>query len=100
MILNKPSGIAVQSGTKSPKNIIDILNKFSEEKKYLFSSSELTKKLLAFSYLHAIEFLHKLYLINLEIKLLKKSYLAILHGSIPHNEGTLDHNLSIKEKSR
>ncbi len=34
MILDKPSGIAVQSGTKSPKNIIDTLNKFSKQKKY------------------------------------------------------------------
>lgn len=34
MILNKPAGIAVQSGSKSPKNIIDILNKFSDEKKF------------------------------------------------------------------
>ena len=34
LILNKPSGISVQSGTKSPKNLIDILNKFSEDKKF------------------------------------------------------------------
>jgi hypothetical protein len=35
MILNKPAGIAVQSGSKSPKNIIDILNKFSDEKNFI-----------------------------------------------------------------
>ena len=99
MILDKPSGIAVQSGTKSPKNIIDTLNKFSKQKKYylVHRIDKETSGILVFA-------CNRLFAQNLsdqfKNKIINKQYLAILHGTIAHNEGRLEHNLSIKEKGR
>ena len=99
MVLNKPSSIAVQSGTKSPKNIIDILNKFSTQKKYFLVHriDKETSGILLFA-------CNRVFAQNLsdqfKNKTVNKQYLAILHGSIAHNEGTLEHNLSMKEKGK
>jgi 23S rRNA pseudouridine955/2504/2580 synthase len=99
LVLNKPSGISVQSGTKSPKNLIDILNKFSENKKFylvhridketsgiiIFASNRLFAQSLSEQFRN---------------KQISKSYLAILHGSLSVNEGTLEHDLIFKEKNK
>ena len=99
MVLNKQSSIAVQSGTKSPKNIIDILNKFSTQKKYFLVHriDKETSGILLFA-------CNRVFAQNLsdqfKNKTVNKQYLAILHGSIAHNEGTLEHNLYMKEKGK
>lgn len=99
MVFNKPSGISVQSGTKSPKNIIDILNKFSEQKKYylVHRIDKETSGLIIFA-------CNKSFAQDLSSqfrnKVIKKNYLAILHGSLSQNEGVLIHDLSIKENNR
>lgn len=99
LVLNKPSGISVQSGTKSPKNIIDILNKYSGIKKFylvhridketsgiiIFASNRLFAQSLSDQFRN---------------KQINKMYLAILHGSLSVNEGTLEHDLVFKEKNK
>ena len=99
MILNKPAGIAVQSGSKSPKNVIDILNKFSENKKFylVHRIDKDTSGLIIFACNRPFaQFLSE----QFRNKTIKKSYLAILHGSLPYHEGTLEHDLTFKEKNQ
>ncbi len=99
LILNKPSGISVQSGTKSPKNLIDILNKFSEDKKFylVHRIDKETSGIIVFACNRLFAQTLSEQFRNKEVK---KSYLAILHGSIPQNEGTLDHDLVFKVKNQ
>ena len=99
LILNKPSGISVQSGTKSPKNLIDILNKFSEDKKFylVHRIDKETSGIIVFACNRLFAQTLSEQFRNKEVK---KSYLAILYGSIPRNEGTLDHDLVFKVKNQ
>jgi len=99
IILNKPSGISVQSGTKSPKNIIDILNKFSDKKKYylVHRIDKETSGLILFA-------CNKSFAQNISDqfrnKMVVKNYLAILHGSLVLNEGVLEHDLTFIDKNK
>ena len=99
MIFNKPSGISVQSGTKSPKNIIDILNKFSEEKKY-FLVHRIDKETSGLILFACNKTFAQDFSSQFREKIIKKNYLAILHGSLSINEGMLEHDLLIKDKNK
>ena len=99
LILNKPAGIAVQSGSKSPKNIIDILNKFSDDKKF-YLVHRIDKETSGLIILACNRTFAQVLSEQFRNKVVKKNYLAILHGCLPVNEGTLDHNLTFKDKSK
>ena len=94
IVVNKSSGISVQGGTKSKKNLIDI-----------FSKSEIFKNTKPFS-VHRLDkdtsgvfivaknrqtaqFFTSLF----RLKKIHKTYLAICHGEIEKNKGILNNDL-------
>ena len=99
IILNKPSGISVQSGTKSPKNIIDILNKYSDKKKY-YLVHRIDKETSGLILLACNKNFAQLISEQFRNKEINKNYLAVLHGSLILNDGILEHDLTFVEKNK
>ena len=99
MILNKDSGISVQSGSKSPKNIIDILNKFADNKKY-YLVHRIDKETSGILILACNREFARNLSEQFKNKSVKKKYLVILYGSVINNSGVLEHNLKFKEKGK
>ncbi len=99
IILNKPSGISVQSGTKSPKNIIDILNKYSNKKKY-YLVHRIDKETSGLILLACNKNFAQLISEQFRNKEITKNYLAVLHGSLILNDGILEHDLTFIEKNK
>ena len=83
IVLSKPSGIAVQSGTNTGKNVIDILN-YKNDKFFIVHrlDKDTSGLLLIAKNRHTAK---DIYQINFSLRQIKKKYLAILKGEIKKN---------------
>ena len=101
IVINKPSGIPVQSGTKSYKNIIDILNetKFFEHTKP-FIVHRLDKETSGVMIVAKNREYAQLFTSLFRIRKIYKIYLAITHGEVKNDINLLEDNLILYEKNK
>ena len=101
IIINKNSGISVQSGTKSKKNLIDILTKseiFKDSKPY--SVHRLDKDTSGIFIVAKNRNFAKLLTTLFRLRKIHKTYLAICFGEVEKDKGELIHNLIRFEKNK
>ncbi len=94
VVVNKESGVAVQGGTKSKKNLIDIFSKsklFNENKPY--SVHRLDKDTSGVFIIAKNRETAKLLTTLFRLRKIHKTYLAICYGELNDNKGVLDQNL-------
>lgn len=101
LVLNKPYNLAVQSGTKTGKNIFDILKNYSETEyptPYLVHRLDAeTTGILIISKIHkSAKFFSDLF----KNQTIKKSYLAVVEGVLNDKIGTLRNELSYVENNK
>jgi 23S rRNA pseudouridine955/2504/2580 synthase len=101
LVLNKPYNLAVQSGTKTGKNIFDILKNYSETEyltPYLVHrlDSETTGILIISKTHESAKFFSNLF----KSQTIKKSYLAVVGGVLNDKIGTLRNQLSYIENNK
>ena len=100
-ILNKPYNLAVQSGTKTGKNIFDILKNYSETE-YLTPHlvhrlDAETTGILIISKTHKSA---KFFSETFKNQSVNKSYLAVVDGVLENKSGTLKNELNYVENSK
>ena len=89
LVINKPAGIAVQSGTKSKKNILDIFKKTSYFKNSLpYSVHRIDKDTTGLLIIAKNREYAQLFTSLFRIKKINKTYLGIVIGEIENREGT------------
>ena len=101
VVINKKSGISVQGGTKSKKNIIDIFSKskiFFETKP--FSVHRLDKETSGIFLMAKNRETAQLLTSLFRIRKIHKTYLAICQGEILKNSGELNHDLIKYENNK
>ena len=108
IVLNKDSGISVQGGTKSKKNLIDIFSKseiFKNAKPY--SVHRLDKETSGVFLIAKNREMAQLLTSLFRLRKIHKTYLAVCHGEILKNSGELNNvliryegNKQIKEKAK
>ena len=94
IVLNKSSGISVQGGTKSKKNLVDIFAKseiFQNTKPY--SVHRLDKDTSGVFIIAKKRESAQLLTSLFRLRKVHKTYLAICHGEIDKTKGSLDSNL-------
>ena len=94
IVINKDSGIAVQGGTKSKKNLIDIFKKskiFEDTKPY--SVHRLDKDTSGVFIIAKKRETAQLLTSLFRLRRIHKTYLAICHGELEKNSGELNDNL-------
>tara|TARA_B100001540_G_C15746186_1_gene614612 strand:- start:138 stop:1049 length:912 start_codon:yes stop_codon:yes gene_type:complete len=94
VVLNKESGIAVQGGTKSKKNLIDIFSKskiFENDKPY--SVHRLDKDTSGVFIIAKNRDTAKLLTSLFRLRKIHKTYLAICYGELEKNKGVLNQDL-------
>ena len=94
IVVNKESGIAVQGGTKSKKNLIDIFSKskiFENSKPY--SVHRLDKDTSGVFIIAKNRDTAKLFTSLFRLRKIHKTYLAICYGEIATNKGVFDQDL-------
>ena len=94
IVVNKESGIAVQGGTKSKKNLIDIFSKskiFQHSKPY--SVHRLDKSTSGVFIIAKNRDTAKLFTSLFRLRKIHKTYLAICYGEIDTNKGVFDQDL-------
>ena len=94
IVLNKSSGISVQGGTKSKKNLIDIFNKseiFRDTKPY--SVHRLDKDTSGVFIMAKNRETAQLLTSLFRLRKVHKTYLAICHGEIATNKGEWNNDL-------
>ena len=94
IVINKESGISVQGGTKSKKNLIDIFKKskiFENTKPY--SVHRLDKDTSGVFLIAKKREMAQLLTSLFRLRKINKTYLAICHGEIEKNFGELNDNL-------
>ena len=94
LVINKDAGIAVQGGTKSKKNLIDIFSKsklFNDTKPY--SVHRLDKDTSGVLLIAKNREMAKLLTSLFRLRKIHKIYLAICEGEINKNSGFLEHDL-------
>ena len=101
VVINKSSGIAVQGGTKSKKNLIDIFSRseiFNNTKP--FSVHRLDKDtsgvFIIAKHREAAQLLTSLF----RLRKVHKTYLAICHGEVTKDSGEMNHNLKRFENKK
>ena len=101
IVINKPSGIPVQSGTKSYKNIIDILNetKFFENRKP-FIVHRLDKETSGVMIVAKNREYAQLFTSLFRIRKIHKLYLAVTYGEVKKDINILQDNLIVYEKNK
>ncbi len=101
IIINKPNGIPVQSGTKSFKNIIDILKdtKYFENKKP-YIVHRLDKETSGVMIVAKNREYAQLFTSLFRIRKIHKTYLAITYGNVKKDINLLQDNLVIYEKNK
>ena len=101
IVINKPSGIPVQAGTKSFKNIIDILKntKYFEHTKP-FVVHRLDKETSGVMIVAKNREYAQLFTSLFRIRKIHKTYLAITHGAVKKDIKLLEDNLIIYEKNK
>ena len=101
IVINKPSGIPVQAGTKSFKNIIDILKntKYFEFTKP-FVVHRLDKETSGIMIVAKNREYAQLFTSLFRIRKIHKTYLAIAHGEVKKDIKLLQDNLITYEKNK
>ena len=98
VVINKPAGIAVQSGTKSKKNILDILKKTKEfEDKYPYAVHRIDKETTGVLIVAKNKKYAQLFTSLFRIRKIHKTYLCIAVGELKENKGTFKDELSYYE---
>ena len=101
IVINKPAGIAVQSGTKSFKNIIDVLRDtkfFLDKKPYIVH--RLDKETSGILIVAKTREYAQLFTSLFRIRKIHKTYIALAHGNISQNKLILKDNLILYENGR
>jgi len=89
VVINKPAGISVQSGTKSRRNILDILRETSEFKKYYpYTVHRIDKDTTGLLIVAKNRKYAQLFTSLFRIRKIHKMYLGIVLGELPKNKGT------------
>ena len=89
VVINKPAGIAVQSGTKSKRNILDILNGTKEFKGATpFAVHRLDKETTGVLIVAKNRKYAQLFTSLFRIRKIHKTYLGIVVGELQKNKGT------------
>ena len=100
-IINKPAGIAVQSGTKSKRNILDILSKteeFKSTKPYSVHriDKETTGLLIVAKNIKFAQLFTSLF----RLRKIHKTYLTIAVGQLNNSKGTFNDTLYTYERNK
>ena len=101
LVVNKPSGVAVQSGTKSFRNIIDILKDsdiFSNTKPYIVH--RLDKETSGVLIIAKNREYAQLFTSLFRIRKIHKTYLALVYGKLKSNNLTLKDELITYENDK
>ena len=101
IVINKPSGIPVQSGTKSFKNIIDILREtkyFLDSKPYIVH--RLDKETSGVMIVAKNREYAQLFTSLFRIRKIHKTYLAITHGRVNRDIKILQDELTFYENNK
>ena len=101
IIINKPAGIAVQSGTKSFKNIIDILKDskyFVNHKPYIVH--RLDKETSGILIVAKSREYAQLFTSLFRIRKIHKTYVALTYGKVPKLKTILQDDLVLYENNR
>jgi len=94
VVINKPAGIAVQSGTKSRRNILDILRKTKEfEGNSPFTVHRIDKETTGVLIVAKNRKYAQLFTSLFRIRKIHKTYLGIALGEFQKNKGTLKDEL-------
>ena len=94
VVINKPSGIAVQSGTKSLKNILDILRKTNEfANSTPFAVHRIDKETTGILIVAKNRKYAQLFTSLFRIRKIHKTYLGIIIGDFQEKKGVLIDNL-------
>jgi len=101
IVINKPAGIAVQSGTKSFKNVVDTLRetKYFENSKP-FIVHRLDKETSGILIVAKTREYAQLFTSLFRIRKIHKTYLAIVYGEVSDEIKVLEDNLILYEKER
>ena len=101
IVINKPSGIAVQSGTKSFKNVVDTLRGtkyFENSKPYIVH--RLDKETSGILIVAKTREYAQLFTSLFRIRKIHKTYLAVVYGEVPKEIKVLEDDLILYEKER
>ena len=101
IVINKPPGIPVQSGTKSFRNIIDILKNtkfFENQKPYIVH--RLDKETSGVLIIAKTREYAQLFTSLFRIRKIYKTYLALTYGKISKSNNTLKDDLITYDKNR
>ena len=89
VVINKPAGIAVQSGTKSRRNILDILRSTKEFKDVLpYAVHRIDKETTGVLIVAKNRKYAQLFTSLFRIRKIHKTYLGIVVGQLRNNKGT------------
>ena len=101
IVINKPAGIAVQSGTKSFKNVVDTLRKtkyFKDSKPFIVH--RLDKETSGILIVAKTREYAQLFTSLFRIRKIHKTYLAVVYGEVSKEIKVLEDNLVVYEKER
>lgn len=94
VVINKPSGIAVQAGTKSRKNILDILKGTNEFQNYSpFSVHRIDKETTGILIVAKNRKYAQLFTSLFRLRKIHKTYLAVTLGELESKKGTFTDKL-------
>ena len=101
IVINKPAGIAVQSGTKSFKNVVDTLRetKYFEHTKP-FIVHRLDKETSGILIVAKTREYAQLFTSLFRIRKMHKTYLAVVYGEVSNEIKVLEDDLILYEKER
>ncbi len=101
IVINKPAGIAVQSGTKSFKNVVDTLRetKYFENSKP-FIVHRLDKETSGILIVAKTREYAQLFTSLFRIRKIHKTYLAVVYGEVGKEIKVLEDDLVVYEKER
>jgi len=101
IVINKPAGIAVQSGTKSFKNVVDTLRetKYFEHTKP-FIVHRLDKETSGILIVAKTREYAQLFTSLFRIRKIHKTYLAVVYGDVSKEIKVLEDDLVVYEKER
>ena len=101
IVINKPAGIAVQSGTKSFKNVVDTLREtkyFNDSKPFIVH--RLDKETSGILIVAKTREYAQLFTSLFRIRKIHKTYLAVVYGEVSREIKVLEDDLVIYEKER
>ena len=100
-VINKPSGISVQSGTKSKRNILDILRSTKEFKDASpFTVHRIDKETSGVLIVAKNRRYAQLFTSLFRIRKIHKTYLCIVFGKFNHKKGTLRDDLFYYDRNK